>query len=62
MKIRVYHNNDGTVKVTKQTCDSSPEITMFSDVQLGDVAEVTVGSNLYYKANKSSIERDNKGE
>ena len=62
MKIRVYHDADGTIKVTKQTCDGSPEMTMFSDVNVGDVAEITVGSNLYYKANKSSIESDNKGE
>ena len=48
MKIKVYNDN-GSVKITKMISEGV-EISMFSNLQPGKVAEIEVEANISYSA------------
>lgn len=53
MTIKVYNEN-GKIKVTKISA-SGIERTMFSDIAVGEVVEITVESTLSVNGEKDSI-------
>ena len=53
MRIKIYNEN-GNIKIVKET-DTGNEITMFSNVQNGEVAIIDIQSPIALKAELDSI-------
>lgn len=56
MRIRIYHNENGCVRVTKEMDDGN-EMTMFSNVKNGKVAIIDIHAPLSLKAELSNVKK-----
>lgn len=56
MRIRIYHSENGCVRVTKEMDDGN-EMTMFSNVKNGKVAIIDIHAPLSLKAELNRIEK-----
>lgn len=52
MKIKIYHNPDGTIRITKHTI-SNLEQVIYSDLKPGETAEIEIDATVSYNARKS---------
>lgn len=53
MRIKVYHDVNGTVRITKiieQGSDIGKESSIFSDLKAGSVAEIEINAEIQHRA------------
>ena len=53
MRIKVYHDVNGTVRITKtieQGSDMGKESSIFSDLKAGSVAEIEINAEVQHRA------------